>query len=76
VLAQVVLGRLRYRLTLRDLAEMVLHRGIVCSHAASASGRRSWRRSRFVDATYLKVRGRWYYLYRAIDRHGALIDPC
>ena len=27
-----------------------------------------------VDETYLKVHGRWVYLYRAIDRDGNLID--
>jgi putative transposase len=27
-----------------------------------------------VDETYLKVRGRWCYLYRAIDRNGDLVD--
>ena len=27
-----------------------------------------------VDETYLKVHGRWTYLYRAIDRDGNLID--
>ena len=27
-----------------------------------------------VDATYLKVRCRWTYLYRAADRDGNLID--
>ncbi len=31
---------------------------------------RSW----YVDETYLKVHGRWCYLYRAIDRSGALVD--
>src|SRR4051794_17290445 len=31
---------------------------------------RSW----YVDETYLKVHGRWCYLYRAIDRNGTLID--
>ena len=31
---------------------------------------RSW----YVDETYLKVQGRWCYLYRAIDRSGALVD--
>jgi putative transposase len=30
--------------------------------------------SRYVDETYLKVRGKWAYLYRAIDRDGNLID--
>src|SRR5690349_23395527 len=93
VIALVVLWRLRYRLTLRDLAEMFLQRGIVFSHEAV----REWeaklaplladelRRRRHgkggargrhwhVDETYLKVRGRWYYLYRAIDRDGNLVD--
>jgi putative transposase len=31
---------------------------------------RSW----YVDETYLKVDGRWCYLYRAVDRSGALVD--
>ena len=89
VIALVVLWRLRYRLTLRDLSEMFLLRGIVFSHEAvrdweaklapvlagelrrrrsgkGGAGRRHWH----VDETYLKVRGRWCYLYRAIDRDG------
>ena len=28
----------------------------------------------FVDETYLKVAGRWVYLYRAIDQYGQVID--
>src|SRR3954463_16286465 len=31
---------------------------------------RSW----YVDETYLKVDGRWCYVYRAIDSTGALVD--
>ncbi|WP_431272181.1 IS6 family transposase [Dankookia sp. P2] len=93
MIALVVLWRLRYRLTLRDLAEMFLQRGIVFSHEAvraweaklapalaeqlrrrrrgngGARGRR-WH----VDETYVKVGGRWTYLYRAIDRDGSLVD--
>ncbi len=93
VIALVVLWRLRYRLTLRDLSEMFLIRGLVFSHEAV----RDWeaklapaladelRRRRHgrggargrhwhVDETYLKVGGRWAYLYRAIDRDGNLVD--
>src|SRR5918992_3365997 len=93
VIALVVLWRLRYRPTLRDLSEMFLMRGIVFSHEAV----RNWeaklapvlagelRRRRqdrggargrhwHVDETYLKVRGRWAYLYRATDRDGNLVD--
>ncbi|MFC0386401.1 IS6 family transposase [Muricoccus vinaceus] len=93
VIALVVLWRLRYRLTLRDISEMFLQRGIVvsyeavreweaklapvlagelrqCRRAKGGPGRRSWH----VDETYLKVRGRWCYLYRAIDRNGDLMD--
>jgi putative transposase len=93
VIALVVLWRLRYRLTLRDLTEMFLVRGIVFSHEAVREweaklallladelrqrrhGKRGSRgRHWHVDETYLKVRGRWAYLYRAIDRDGNLVD--
>jgi transposase, IS6 family len=29
---------------------------------------------RFVDETYVKVAGRWRYVYRAIDQFGQVID--
>src|SRR5919107_225259 len=93
VIALVVLWRLRYRLTLRDLAEMFLVRGLVFSREAARRGegnlapaladelrrRRPGRggargRHWHVDETYIKVRGRWAYLYRAIDRDGNLVD--
>ncbi len=37
-------------------------------HRSSVGGR--WR----VDETYLKIDGRWRYLYRAIDEHGQIVD--
>jgi putative transposase len=93
VIAPVVPWRLRHRLTLRDLAEMSLQRGVVFSHEAvrdweaklapalagdlrhrrhGGGGARG--RHWHVDETYLKVGGRWAYLYRAIDRDGDLVD--
>src|SRR3954453_3286680 len=90
VIALVVLWRLRYKLALLDLPEMFAVRGIVFSHEAVRSWetkltpalaedlRRRRRgqvgRSWYVDETYLKVHGRWCYLYRAIDRNGNLVD--
>jgi putative transposase len=89
-IALVVLWRLRYKLALRDLPEMFLIRGVVLSHEAvrdweaklspglAESLRRRGRgkvgRSWYVDETYIKVHGQWRYLYRAIDRSGALVD--
>src|ERR1700745_2420683 len=90
VIALVVLWRLRYKLTLRDLAEMFLIRGLVFSYEAvrdwAAKLTPAWAenlrrrrkgkvgRSWYVDETYIRVRGGWRYLYRAIDRAGALVD--
>ncbi len=31
---------------------------------------KSW----YVDETYIKVKGKWCYLYRAVDRSGRLVD--
>jgi len=90
VVLLVVPWQLRYKLSLRDLAEMFLMRGFTFSHETV----RDWearfapllseqlkRRRRgqagkswHVDETYLKVDGCWQYLYRAIDRDGNLVD--
>jgi putative transposase len=90
VIALVVLWRLRYKLSLRDLAEMFLMRGFIFSYEAvrdweakltpalaeDLRRRRKGRvgRSWYVDETYIRVHGQWKYLYRAIDRDGALVD--
>jgi putative transposase len=86
----VVLWRVRYKLSLRDLAEMFLQRGFAFTHEAV----RAWEerfaplvadklrakrkgqagRSWHVDETYIRVGGVWKYLYRAIDREGNLVD--
>jgi len=80
--------RLRYKLSLRDLAEMFLIRGLVFTHEAvrdweaklapllAVRKRRKGKASQcwHVDETYVKVAGEWCYLYRAIDRDGNLID--
>ena len=85
-----VLWCLRYKLSFRDVAELLLERGYAVTHETIrdwefrfapllADRLRAKRRGRagvswYIDETYVKVAGRWCYLYRAIDREGALID--
>jgi transposase-like protein len=86
----VVLWRLRYTLSLRDVVELCLLRGVELTHetvrdweqrfapyltSAMKQRRRGKCSSRWhVDETYVKVRGQWVYYYRAIDRDGNLVD--
>jgi transposase-like protein len=80
---------LRFKLSLRDLVEMMAERGLSLAHTtimrwvqhytpefekrwhryALAVGQ-SWR----VDETYVKIKGEWCYLYRAVDREGRTVD--
>ncbi|WP_120296797.1 MULTISPECIES: IS6 family transposase [unclassified Rhizobium] len=80
---------LSYGLSLRDLKEMMAERGISVDHStihrwvvhfAPLLADRFNRRKRAVtgkwhaDETYIKVRGRWTYLYRAIDSNGDTVE--
>src|SRR5215510_3949098 len=82
VVCVLVLWRFRYKLSLRDLSDMCLDRGMefpdeavrewetklaptLPQHRRGRIGR-SW----YCDETYLKVKGRWVYVSRAIDRDG------
>jgi transposase, IS6 family len=79
----------KYAISYRDLADMMCERGVsvhpstifrwgqryapeiekrVRPYQGHRSG--SWR----VDETYVRVGGRWRYLFRAVDKHGRLID--
>ena len=89
VIAQCVRWYLAYALSLRDLEEIMAERGILVDHSTlyrwiirltpllnkafrrykRAVGAR-WR----MDETYIKVKGQWKYLYRAVDSSGQTID--
>ncbi len=66
VIAVAVRWYLRYGLSYRDVEELLADAARPSRHAV---GQR-W----FVDETYVKVSGRWRYLYRAIDQFGQVVD--
>jgi transposase-like protein len=78
-----------YKLSYRDLVDMMAERGVSVSHTTILRWvhrfvpefEKRWLRyarpvgtSWCVDETYVKVRGRWTYLYRAIDKQGFTVD--
>jgi transposase, IS6 family len=80
---------LRYGLSYRDVEELLAERGIEADHVTVcrwvqrftplfAEAARPLRHATgdrwFVDETYVKVAGRWRYLYRAVDQYGQVID--
>jgi transposase-like protein len=80
---------LRYALNYRDLEEMMLERGLSLDHTTiyrwvQAYAPELEKRIRphlglttdsyRVDETYVKIKGKWKYLYRAVDSTGQTID--
>jgi len=80
---------LRFGLSYRDVEELLAERGVEVDHVsvyrwvlrftplladAARPCRHAIGQRWFVDETYLKVAGRWRYVYRAIDQFGQVID--
>ncbi|MEX1009006.1 MAG: IS6 family transposase [Acidimicrobiia bacterium] len=80
---------LRFGLSYRDVEELLAERGIEVDHVtvyrwvqrftpllvdAARPCRHAIGDRWYVDETYVKVAGRWRYVYRAVDQHGQIID--
>ena len=80
---------LSFKLSYRDLVAMMSERGIDLAHTTilrwvqnyTAEFEKRWKRfarpvggSWRMDETYVKVRGTWVYLYRAVDKQGFTVD--
>ena len=80
---------LRFGLSYRDVEELLAERGVEVDHVtvyrwvlrftpllaeAARPCRHLVGERWFVDETYVKVAGRWRYVYRAIDQFGQVID--
>ncbi len=89
VIALAVRWYLRYRLSYADVCEWLAERGVQVHPStiydwvrvftphfvAAARAKRTPIGGRWqVDETYLKIDGRWCYLFRAIDEHGQIVD--
>ena len=89
LILQAVSWYLRYPLSYRDIEELFLERGLEVDHSTLNRWVLAYaplieRRLRHfrqphcgsirVDETYIRIRGQWRYLYRAIDKHGEAVD--
>src|SRR5919107_1815351 len=89
VILQAVYFKLRFSLSYRDVEELLSIRGVAVDHATvqrwvykfspliEAGFRKrkkivssSWR----MDETYIKVKGQWMFLYRAVNKAGNTVD--
>ncbi len=89
VILYAVFFYVRYAVSYRDLEDILEERGVSVDHATlnrwvikySASlaleakkRKRSVSASWRMDESYIKVKGQWVYLYRAVDKFGDTID--
>ncbi len=89
VVLQAIYWYLRYALSYRDIEELMIERGVNIDHSTvqrwvvkytaileeafrkkKKPVGKSWR----IDETYIKVKGKWCYLYRAVDKENNTID--
>ena len=89
VIAQCVRWYLAYSLSLRNLEEMMSERGVNVDHSTvhrwilritpilnktAARYKKTVNQFWHIDETYIKIKGQWHYLYRAIDSDNKTVD--
>ena len=89
IIATCVRWYCRFSLSLRDLEELMAERGLAVDHTTiwrwvQRYGPEIYRRLRgklrsksstwHIDETFVRIAGRWLYLFRAVDGHGQTVD--
>ena len=80
----------RYGISYRDLEEMMEERNIFVDHSTlnrwvisyatkfaeklKKYRKKGYNRVWYIDETYVKVKGKWHYLYRSINKQGDTLD--
>jgi transposase-like protein len=90
LIIQAVRWHVTYKLSYRDVCDLMEERGVTVVHTAVLRWvqrfvpifERKWKKyarpvgsSWRVDETYIKVKGQWRYLYRAVDKQGQTVAP-
>jgi transposase-like protein len=89
LIIQAVRWYVTYKLSYRDVCDLMAERGVMVVHTTvlrwvqwfAPAFEKKWKNyarpvgsSWRVDETYIKVKGQWRYLYRAVDKQGQTVD--
>ncbi len=89
LIIQAVRWYITYKLSYRDVCELMAERGVTLVHTTVMRWvqcyvpvfEKQWKKyarpvglSWRVDETYIRVKGKWTYLYRAVDKQGRTVD--